>query len=67
MKKNCKYVYNKVRYFVKVLKKNSSPYVYVNLTGGLMFSLSLRFRLGDELLHMRCSFRVVVAFPNGLI
>ena len=63
--KNCK---NKwINYFVRNFKRNSCPYVYVNLTGGLMFCLSRKFRLGDDLLHMRFSFRFVAVTPNGLI
>ena len=42
-------------------------YQYANLTGGLMLSLFLRLRSKDELSHMCFPFRLLVAFPNGLI
>ena len=39
----------------------------VNLTGGLMFCLSLKYHLDGELLHMRLSLRLFSTFPKGLI
>ena len=50
-------------------KKNVLLYLYqyANLAGGLMLSLFLRLRLKDELSHMHFLFRLLMAFPNGLI
>ena len=50
-------------------KKNVLLYLYqyANLTGSLMLSLFLRLCSKDELSLMRFPFRLLMAFPNGLI
>ena len=40
---------------------------YVNLTGGLILSLSLKLHLNDDASHIRTSFHLRLMFPYGLI
>ena len=40
---------------------------YINLTGGLILSLSLKLRLNDDSSHGHSSFHLRLMFPYGLI